>query len=57
MKHNRNRRSREDDYEDDDYPVRPKKKESHRRREVRNWTKAWSDYSNTDDSDDFYRQK
>ena len=42
MKQNKNRRSYSE-YEDDEYEIRPKKKDSPRRREVRNWKKAWTE--------------
>ena len=54
MKQNKNRRSYPE-YEDDEYEIRPKKKDSPRRREVRNWKKAWTDHSSDyADKDDFY---
>jgi hypothetical protein len=54
MKQNKNRRSHSE-YEDDEYEIRPKKKDSPRRREVRNWKKAWTDHSSDyADKDDFY---
>lgn len=48
------------DYDDeDDFPRKQKKKESHRRREPRNWKKAWDNVSQAEyfDDPDFYRTK
>lgn len=43
----------DDEYEDD--YRKPKKKDSPRRREVRNWKKAWSNNQDRyDEVDDFY---
>jgi hypothetical protein len=54
-KSSRNRSDKHfDDHEEDDY--RPnKKKDSPRRRPIRNWKRVWNDKSNSyDDVDDFY---
>lgn len=45
----------DDLYEDDDDYRKPKKKDSPRRRPVRNWKKAWVDNAErSDEVDDFY---
>ena len=60
MKHNQKSRKMNDrfsDYDDEDeYPIHTShKKDSPRRRPVRNWKKAWVDHStNFDEVDDFF---
>lgn len=55
MKNNKSRKSgKYSEYDEEDIPV-SKKKESPRRRPVRNWTKAWESHQvDFDDHDDFY---
>lgn len=55
MKHNKNRRDSHYHEYDDEYEIRNKKKDNPRRRAVKNWKKAWTDYSSEYiDKDDFY---
>ena len=53
---NRHNHFEQDNYDDEDeYMKRGKKKESPRRRETRNWKKAWSKHQDDfDERDDFY---
>jgi hypothetical protein len=57
-RHNHNIELTDDEYYDDDYMKRGKKKESPRRRETRNWKKAWNRHHDEyDEMDDFYVRK
>jgi len=53
---NKNRYNTTNDYDEyDDEYRKPKKKDSRRRRQVKNWKKAWSNNQDRfDEIDDFY---
>lgn len=52
---NKYRYNTNEDYDDEDEYRKPKKKDSPRRRQVKNWKKAWSNNQDRyDEIDDFY---
>lgn len=58
----KNRHNRTDNYdyydEDEDYMRKAKKKDSPRRRETKNWKRAWHEHeTDYDEVDDFHRHR
>lgn len=53
--HKKSNRDRQDFYDDEEDYRPPKKKDSPRRRPVRNWTKAWEEHQEDwDEQEEFY---